>query len=199
MELFIVGALFAAGAYGLYRLRSESAAPGSSPHPHLPARPVRSVVAVGDSLAVGMSKRIHELASIDEVQLDYRAKVSTRVSYWAERLPDLGGVDVLLVVLGTNDAAGSAKSFEAGMSSILQHASMTRTRVVWAMPTGDGVLPSYDEVVSSLEHAAAIGGISSLVDAPAVGYAKDGVHLQPDAYRRWADRIWNAIKGDENA
>jgi len=192
MELAIIGALALLGAYGLFRMRGEQSElepPAPEPEPVKLER----VAVIGDSLAVGLRPQLLARAELDDVQVDYSAKGGTLTGYWLDKLPDLEGVDVLVVALGTNDAAGAGTSFERSMDKILQYASLARVPVVWVEPTGEH-LKSYDSVVAVLEHALAIKGISVLVDKPTSGYAKDNVHLSPDAYRQWADEIWEATK-----
>jgi lysophospholipase L1-like esterase len=194
MELAIVGALLALGAYGLYRMRGDGQE--SEPPPPAPTEPVRvrlqKVSVIGDSLAVGLGKRLLELAELDDVHVDFQAKVGSMTGFWVNNMPDLTGVDVLVVVLGTNDAAGSGKAFESSMTKILEHASLASVPVVWVEPTGVH-LPSYGLVSASLGEALAEGNISAMVDKPTSGYAKDNVHLSTAAYRLWADRIWDTL------
>jgi len=112
----------------------------------------------------------------------------------AAKVPPLHGYDVLVVALGTNDAAGSGRHFEKSMQSILVEARDAGVPVVWAMPTGRH-LPGYETVVSAIGEALERGDLHA-VPAPPLGpaYASDRIHLTPAAYTQWADDIWNTLR-----
>lgn len=152
-----------------------------------------SLAVVGDSLAVGLRPSLSDLAAKAGVPFEYRAKGGSRTEYWVDAIDSIKG-DVLLVVLGTNDAAGKASGFEEAMDMILQRARARSMAVVWAHPTGVH-LPSAEKVDALLRRAHAEGLMAELVPAPELGddYAKDRIHLSPDGYRRWANEIWQTL------
>lgn len=191
MELAILGMLLALGAFGVYRMSEEGG--GAAP---IPMVKLGKVAVIGDSLAVGLKKQLVHRAELDEVPIDYQAKGGTTTKQWLSSLPNLHGVDVFVVVLGTNDAGGSAVSFRDNMDTILQHAAHASVPVVWVQPTGTH-LKGYDRVMAELEAALADGDIEVIIERPTEGYGKDNIHLSPGAYLKWADRIWDTLNGGE--
>lgn len=186
----LVAAISAAGVYLVYRaLREQDQDQQVEP---LVSEGDR-VVVVGDSLAVGLRSHLTKLAHADGVQLDYAAEVGSQTREWTDRLPSLQGAAAIVVVLGTNDAAGSGKAFKAAMESILEQARSQAAAVVWAHPTGTH-LPSFEYVSRAIMQAYAEGRIHAVVEEPSEGYAPDRVHLTPTGYARWADEIWQTVR-----
>lgn len=188
-----------AGIVGIYlALRDRSGGGGGvSPTGETSILPkVGTLFVIGDSLAVGMRKRFEMLADADGVRLDYRAKGGTMTREWLNRFPDLEAGDVLVCVLGTNDAAGSGRHFHDAMVSILDRAESLGVPVVWAEPTGRH-FPGYTRVMLELERALLDEELFALVPAPLEGYASDRYHLTPAGYSAWADKIWSTLQGEE--
>lgn len=198
VELALIGLLLAVGAYGILRMRSQP--PGVFeviPEPEPVLRNGGRLTVIGDSLGVGLSDRLKQRTEQADVALSEYVKVGVQTSYWSSRLPSLDGVSALLVVLGTNDAAGSGKDFETSMRHILDEAEKSGVPVVWVQPTGKH-LPNYTKVMNELSAALEADRINTIVPSPIQGYASDQVHLTGEAYREWADRIWTTLTGEEN-
>lgn len=191
MENIILGAVIALGAWVAYRALVANGHPDDS-KPIL--RRGDRLVVVGDSLGVGLRRPIVGFAESDGVLADYHAEVNKMTAYWAARLPDLSGAAALLVVLGTNDAAGSGQSFERARDQILDAAEAAGVKVVWATPTGPH-LPAAGLVHQKIMEAYIDERIDLLVPPPPIGpeYAKDHIHLSPAGYNRWAANIWKEL------
>jgi hypothetical protein len=187
--------LSAAGALAIWGVSRSSKASGPESPKSLLTEFGR-VVVIGDSLAVGMKTRFEALAAADGVLLDYNCKGGTTTGEWVTRLPDLQAGDVLVCVLGTNDAAGSGKRFHDAMYTILDYASARGVPVVWAEPTGTH-LKSYDRVLGELQQAKIEEDIYEIVPAPSEGYGNDNIHLTTAAYAAWADAIWSVLQGEK--
>lgn len=196
MDLAILGVLLAAGALAVYKMRQSIVNVDREPEPLVQSG--GRVAVIGDSLSVGIRSHFMTRALQNKVSVNYQAKGGTTTGEWTDKLPDLHDIDAFVVVLGTNDAAGSAKHFGDSMSAILGHAERFDVPVVWVQPTGDH-FNGYPVVMEEIESALNDGSIYILVDKPTEGYGKDNVHLSPAAYKQWAERIWNALTGGDYA
>ncbi len=192
MEVLIVGALLALGALGIYKLRSSHVDIKLSTGPIV--RTGDRIAVIGDSLADGLEHRFLDRAVSERVSVNYQSKVGTTAGEWLNKLPDLHDHAALVVVLGTNDAAGTGAGFIDAMFTIVDHAKSFEVPVVWVQPTGTH-LPAYDRIMANIESAFYAGNIYMLVPRPEEGYASDNVHLTPAAYAAWADNIWDNLIG----
>jgi lysophospholipase L1-like esterase len=197
MELAILGLLLAAGAVAMYKIRSSQVDIPDEPPPPLVV-PGGRVVVIGDSIAIGLRRQFMANAIREKVSVNYQSKGGTTTSEWLDKLPDMAMADAFVVVLGTNDAAGNGKSFGDAMRRILEHGRKGGVPVVWVQPTGDH-FKAYDGIMGQIQAALDERDIYLMVPRPVDGYASDNVHMGPEGYARWADRVWNALIGGEYA
>lgn len=148
---------------------------------------------LGDSLAVGISKRLIQNAATDGIRLSVTARVGAQTLWGSIQAKGPAARDhsVWLVCLGANDAALPVPSsqFSKWVQSILQSAEGAGAQVVWLVAPNGGGLPGYDKVFEIVTNTA-----SDLILPPKdLKFAKGGVHLTPDSYEKWADYVWQSV------
>lgn len=144
----------------------------------------RRVLLVGDSLAVGLGASARAEGALVSARGGTVARQWITRGWFAAAL-ESARPELVLVSLGTNDAAGQvdAGTFAAQVAQLEQLARARGARVVWLFPPP---MPySLDAIRAGLSRAEA-----DTLDAPAgLARAADRVHLTPAGYAAW----WRAV------
>jgi len=155
------------------------------------------VTIVGDSLAVGLTPRLSDLASGSGRTLTSHAVVGTRVTYWTPQIDQIlseDRPDLLLVSLGTNDAMlPNTKEFEQGVDQLLASAKRAGVKVLWILPPTMPERVALQDAVRAVVRAKADHYFdSTTLDIPRGG---DGIHPTPQGAALWADALWKRLFG----
>lgn len=161
-----------------------AAAASSSRSSSSPASSPRRVLLVGDSLAVGLGPS----ARADGAAVSAKGGTVSRqwiTRGWFAAALEASRPELVLVCLGTNDAAGQidAGTFAAQVAQLEQLARAKGARVVWLFPPP---MPySLEQIRAGLSRAEA-----DVLEPPAsLERAPDRIHLTPAAYAAW----WRAV------
>lgn len=154
----------------------------------------RRVLLVGDSLAVGLKRRMNERAGASGAMFFSDAEQSTFLTVWSKHrfAQDLDNYkpDIVLVSLGTNDSGGtSVEMVRRALSAMLSQAKSRGVRVYWiGLPS----LPSRLALAPSIRQVIRESGTPYYESErePSFERAPDGVHCTPRGYSTWADGIW---------
>lgn len=193
MSFYQVGALIigAGIAYWLWRkMRSETR---SRPPPR-----GQNILLIGDSLAVGLGKPLLELARRDGATLSPLGVGGTRIPTWARgtKLTDamLDRRSLVLVSLGTNDAAGNDQSIEdlpKDIAALLDRLEARGARVIWIAPPDMPTLPRVGRVrlliFDAVQDHPNAEYMPATYDPPRTS---DHIHPTPAGYNAWAVHIW---------
>lgn len=166
--------------------------PGDKPAP-LPKR--RRLVEgdrlllVGDSLAVGLTAPLKQLATASGVKFAAQAKEGTTVAFWSGA--DFPESDTVLVSLGTNDMKLLDPLAERPkLDVLLAKLGKLSKRVIWVLPPP---MPFPDKgVLGMIDDAAKVAKIA-LVPSLDVDRGPDKIHPTGRGYAAWAGFIWNLI------
>jgi len=159
-------------------------------------RPQR-VLVIGDSLAVGLGPRLKALAMADGASyVGVEAKGGTSAAQWDSKISSLlqsHRPDLVLVSLGTNDAAMSDPTVSAArIQRIVDTVRASGARLVWiGMPTLPERLKA-DLVRQIIQKT----GVEYL-DSRGFSFERtsDGIHATPAGYAAWAQAIWSYVRG----
>ena len=162
------------------------------------------VALIGDSLAVGLASPLHKLTASDGGALLPLGRISTTITMWAHG--DFSTVaafapDVILVSLGTNDAALARPQDEQRQLEILL-ASLTRLGVpiVWIDPPELPTLPRSATVRWMLDDAQRVHPFERFrSDTLMIPRQGDQVHPTPAGYGLWAATLWAHLHGGSHA
>lgn len=160
------------------------------------SKPRMRLLVVGDSLAVGTGHHLVRLARRSGAEVAaVEAKEGTRCDQWSSLVqgplarfrPTL-----VLVVLGTNDAAMADPMVNAGhVRGIASAVRAAGARLVWVgMPSLPDRLKT--DAVRSMILAASVDYFDSRWVA--FDRAADGIHATPDGYKTWARAIWSYVE-----
>ena len=192
--VIVAAALVAGGAALLWiaRSRGEKGAP-------LIAKG-KTLALVGDSLGVGLKGPIGRLAKSGGVALRTSVEQSTRITQFARsdwRIEPAVGADVVLVVLGTNDAAlVHPEDEEDELELLVRKLAQGGSRVVWVEPPATDRLPRMQIVRDMIRGSAALSESDGIVldsTTQKLDFAPDGIHLTAKGYAKWADWIWQQL------
>jgi hypothetical protein len=162
-------------------------------------KPTRSVLVVGDSLAVGMEKTLTSLAKTDGDIATVDAAVGTNTCQWSSRIDvaiKRSKPTIVIVSLGTNDAAlgknwvvKNAKCYDAVAKSVKDAGA----KLLWILPPP---LPERMEEgrQAAIAQAARVADRSFDSSSITEGRAGDGVHYTPLGYKSWAEKVWSWSK-----
>ena len=177
---------------------AASSSPGEAPTGAGPAPlpPARKRIAegdrlllVGDSLAVGLTLPLKQLATSSGVKFAAMAKESTTIAHWSTA--DFPESDVVLVVLGTNDMKLlDPLSERPKLDALLAKLSKLSKRVVWVLPPP---MPFPDKGVLAMIDEAARAAKIALVPPLDIPRAPDKIHSTARGYAAWAGFIWRLI------
>ncbi len=151
---------------------------------------------IGDSLAVGLTKPLTELAARDGFSLYSDARGGTRIAQWSSIIAnapiDNEGLQLVIVVLGTNDAAMEDPTSERDQLDRLVRRLAAATRVLWVEPP-NAPLPHVNEVRAMIRASQAVAEARVIImdsSTLQVPKASDGIHMTASGYKQWADLIW---------
>lgn len=172
---------------------TPAGAPPGTPGASLPKR--RRIVSgdrlllVGDSLAVGLTAPLKQLATSNEVKFAATAKEGTTIAYWSGA--DLPTSDVALVSLGTNDMKLlDPMSERPKLDALLKRLTTLSKRVIWLLPPP---MPFPDKGVLKMIDDASREAKTALVPPLDVDRGPDKIHPTGRGYAAWAGFIWNLI------
>lgn len=161
-------------------------------------QPGDKLLLVGDSLGVGLSRHLKQLAAARGVSYDAMVQGSTTIRYWLDRIkPKLASIkpDLVLVCLGTNDskARWSTAQHEEHVRMLLSAINSSGARPMWILPPR---LP-WQETVSDIVKSTGTQIFNSKqVD---IQMGPDGIHPTGAGYAGWAGLIWQTISCEDNA
>lgn len=167
----------------------ESATP---PQPRAPRKRLAAgdrLFLLGDSLAVGLTAPLRQLAVASEVQFASRAKEGTTIAAWASA--DVAENDVVLVSLGTNDMKLADPLLERPkLDALLARLTKSSKRVIWLLPPP---MPFPDRGVLAMIDDASKVAKTALMPSLDVDRGPDKIHPTGRGYAAWAGFIWNLI------
>lgn len=160
--------------------------------------PGDSVLLIGDSIGVGLSPYLEDLLGDYGSTMKSKVEVGTTFRTWSARTTDDdGGYDVVLVSLGSNDAAGCYWCEEEGraMDDLLGKLRSRGAQVFWVTPPSfrrEGLRKNQEELVAMLEER---GLLPLEVKGPQQDVSQDPqhLHLTPNGYRAYAAQLFDAL------
>lgn len=158
----------------------------------------KSILLLGDSLAVGLGDPMVSLGAHNGVAVDVHAISGKTAAYWQPQVQDLLSAsrpDLLLVSLGTNDAvADYPAAYVAAIRAICETAKSSGVRIAWIAPPALGPLSRFPSLGAIRQ---AISGCSpEVIDVSADIQdlrSADGIHFSWQGYNEWARLIWVAL------
>lgn len=184
------GVLVLAGVGAVHALSNASGTIGCKPTVKTGDR----VLLFGDSLAVGLSTPLREIASKSGCEFQALAKSGTSMAHWlGERRADLEATiarlqpTVVLVSLGTNDSKGmtSEEKLATQIASIAELVGKT-SKLLWVRPPK---LPFADRVSAAITSQ----GIAAFDSAALPIPQADGIHPTGRGYAGWAEHLWASM------
>ena len=165
--------------------------------------PRSSVLLVGDSLAVGLTKPLGDLARAEDLGFHAEAIGGTRIDQWAPKVEGLIAKyqpSTLLVCLGTNDAFSTVTASKRRDTQRLVDAARSKgIEVIWILPptlpptqSGPfGVVRNQDDQVREFIAATGVPTIDSRTFS--FERSPDKIHATARGYRTWAELIWRSL------
>ena len=160
----------------------------------------KKVLIIGDSLAVGLSPELSKLLRKNGYTTASHAKIGTNTVQWLKWIKEDLAVhkpSLVIVSLGTNDAAANQQWIERNKESFLKlikQVESSGAKIMWIGPPefDAKLLPRVPYVRDIIIGAAPIFYDSRGFDIPR---ASDKIHSTPAGYKAWANDIWNwAVK-----
>lgn len=192
LYLWIAGGLVA----GMLVARSARAATNAKEKKVVP----KSILLLGDSLAVGLGDPFSAIAANNGVAVDVRAVSGKTAVYWQPYVRELLNTvrpDMLLVSLGTNDAVASNPApYVGAIKSICSMAADSGTRLAWIVPPSlplepPNRFPSLGAINQAIFDCSPEAiDVSGSLQAMRAG---DGIHFTGQGYAAWAKLIWQEI------
>lgn len=164
-------------------------------HPHV--RDSTRLLLLGDSLAVGLSPHVRDLAT--EIGVPYLGAgvVGSRIDQWltsrwlTDSLREFEPT-LALVILGTNDAFSSLSVEALGENQRALLAKLGAVEVVWigapTLPERYGGRAPHVELLDTIREGAPYYYPSHELDIPR---GPDGLHPTARGYAGWAGAIWD--------
>lgn len=157
----------------------------------------RRVLLVGDSLAVGLAGPLEQAARADGAAFAATVKGGTTTRHWASGSQSARlraalelGPDLVLVCLGTNDAASGPSAYRPDAAALVALLRADGRRVVWILPP---ILPAHFDAATVRATVAGLG--VDTFDSERLTIPRfDGIHATPAGYRYWAGEIWAAVR-----
>lgn len=182
---------------------SVAASANAKAGPQIGPRPIKRVLVVGDSLAVGLTPNLQKLCKADGISYCASdAIVGTRIDQWSKKiqpLVDHHKPDLVFVSLGTNDAMMSnPRQNQAAMNKIIEAVRGAGARLVWiappSLPTTISGQRVRDDVVRAMLNESGVEQFDST--KVSVERAMDGIHATPQGYATWASAIWAYMRAN---
>lgn len=160
----------------------------------IPLQKEATILLVGDSLAVGMSHRFREIATECGYKPVSHTIGGTNTLQWTKWLKsDLEKYtpDLVLVVLGTNDAMQLNKMKSEGVYERLISLLNDR-RFLWILPHAipAGRIPNIGATRDAIKLTTSFHFDSSKINVP---LAPDQIHSSPLGYKAWMEAIWKHL------
>lgn len=146
----------------------------------------RRIALIGDSLAVGLTPQLAQLAAAQGVPFKGEGHVGSTVAQWLAT-PSWGSwvagfnPSVTLIELGTNDYMNPAPDLAA-----YRRLAAKFPNAVWIMPPDEPSAP-----MPKVRAAIMQAGVPVIPEATGLHYAPDGIH--PSSYGSWAQFIWQHL------
>jgi len=171
------------------------------------------ILLVGDSLAVGLSNPLSEIAQSHGTEVKADGRTGTTAHDWVRGgwlAQDVASFnpDLILISLGTNDAAGDLSAFGPNVTTLIDQATSKGGKLAWIGPPYFApTLPNFpagnvERMRQTLLDTLSPRGIN-LFRSDAGGaerdYARaaDKLHMTPAGYADWAKAIasWADLEG----
>lgn len=181
-KLWAIAAVGAAAAALLLVSRSKAALPKGA-----------KILLFGDSLAVGLKGSLEARAKASGYNFAGYGAVNTRADQWEDKINGILLAEqpsLILVSLGTNDAASSSPDRLMAIARLSQILDAYGAARVWIAPPSLPARLDDDPV-----RAAIAASNEDVIDSRAMRFerASDGVHATPQGYQDWASQIWSAL------
>jgi lysophospholipase L1-like esterase len=171
----------------------------TKPHPLL--IPGDKIWLIGDSLGVGLLQPLGEIVLAHNFVLSGAPVGGTTIGYWDAHpveLVEQWGATVVIVVLGTNDAAATERyrdTVPAKAAHLVSRLHAVGTRVCWVGPGSDFKFSDGGREVQTM--IASSSGSELVLDPTAQKFQKqpDNVHPTTSGYAEMAKWIWNRLSG----
>lgn len=156
---------------------------------------------IGDSLGVGLLQPLGEIAQAHGFTLAGEPVGGTTVGYWDAHPIDMAkqwGASVVVVVLGTNDAAATEQYRDTVASKsahLVARLHSSGMRVCWVGPGSDFKFLEGGREVQTM--VASSSGAEMVLDPTVQKFQKqpDNVHPTTSGYANMAQWIWNRLSG----
>lgn len=150
-------------------------------------RPGDKIWVLGDSIGVGLLPRLSEQLGKLGYVVAGAPVGGTTIAYWAHKtdlvtVPYSWGATVVIVVLGTNDAAEAQQTGQIAVDAALLIGMLRRgnMRVVWLSPA---TVPKFYKGSLNVHAQLSLTGGATILDARTLPITKqDGVHPDPAGY-----------------
>ena len=157
-----------------------------------PSLGMGSVGLIGDSLAVGLKAPLAKIAADHGTAFRADVRGGTNAGQWLniiDRFLYDGSPEVLLVSLGTNDAAvpGYSPLFIERAPKLVSYALDHGSRVIWLMP------PPMPWSLADVEKGIAESGGGRIDPPDNLPRAPDKIHSSVKGYEQWAQAIWEGL------
>ena len=168
------------------------------PEPIQSLRPGGRILLLGDSLAMGMTKRWRSLAKENGYEFSVEAKGGTRVDQWGPKVKSIVSSkkpDIMVVSLGTNDAGMSNPESQRNyVRTIVDVVTKSCVIIVWVLPPPlPESLRGRDKMIEIISNELSNKGIIFDSNQATSGRAKDGIHYSTQGYSDWTDSIWQEL------
>lgn len=162
----------------------------------------RKVLLVGDSHVGGLHGPLARIGTQEGFRVEWSGVNGSRIDQWAPRIAsDLAvyapfAPELLLVSLGTNDAAMMVLDPMMMRAHILAIASAARDRGIDLRWIGPPHLPARLEKASTVRELLRDTLGERFVDSSEFTFARspDGVHATAGGYADWMTQAWNRIR-----
>lgn len=192
---FVIGAIgVTLGLIGFYR----SLNPDESPRPSVGRilNPGEHVLLVGDSIGEGLEKPLEKRLQTYGATLTAHTQRGATAKTWASKLEDHdGGYDVILLSLGTNDAAGVPALQGPALDEMLAKLRSRGAKVYWIWPPSfryEGLSDTEEEFRQMMEERG-VPPLELLGPQPDTSQDPMHVHPTPQGYDHLAAQVFDAL------
>lgn len=161
----------------------------------------KKALLLGDSLAEGMSRCFSLLATATGHRKESAFLRGSTTEHWAKRIEKIMGdsaPDLVIVSLGTNDAAGhdTIEKKRQRVQRIVGAIKRRRAKVVWILPPELPASFSGQADVRKVLREELSPGELFETDRVTLRRAEDGIHMTSLGYSEWMREVWSRLEAD---
>ena len=165
---------------------------------------------IGDSLAVGLASQLKILAKNTKTDFSDSSIGGTTIRQWSvgtvtkqwnlkQKINDTIEFKptIVLILLGTNDAAGIdaygdqvENTIDQDIQRLIDKLSVTKAQIIWIMPPNITKFKSMSSIRYHILKSNVKTIHSQLMD---VELNSDGIHPTGRGYKSWAENIWKVL------